>query len=80
VTSINFHLDDIGPAGTVPPWQVKKRVDAGTTRDMISPDVYGDYELLISGHTDAQRVSVVISFTDDAGRTGSLSAATTVSH
>ena len=80
VTSMNFHLDDIGPAGAVPPWQVTKRVDAGATRDMIDPDVYGDYELLISGHTDAQRVSVVISFTDDEGRTGSVVAVATVSH
>ena len=80
VTSMNFHLDDIGPAGSVPPWQVKKRVNAGATRDMIDPDVYGDYELLISGHTDAQRVSVVISFTDDEGRTGSVVAVATGSH
>ena len=80
VTSMNFHLDDIGPAGAVPPWQIKKRVDAGATRDMIDPDVYGDYELLISGHTDAQRLSVVISFTDDEGRTGSVVAVATVSH
>jgi hypothetical protein len=80
VTSINFHLDDIGPAGAVPPWGVKKRVDAGATRDMIGPDVYGDYEFSISGHTDAQRVSVVISFTDDQGRSGSVTAVATVSH
>ena len=60
VTSMNFQLDEIGPAGAVPPWQVKKRVDAGATRDMIDPDVYGDYKLLISGHTDAQRVSLVM--------------------
>jgi hypothetical protein len=43
-------------------------------------DVYGDYELLISGHTDAQHVSVVISFTDDEGCTGSVVAVATVSH
>jgi hypothetical protein len=80
VTSLNFHLDDIGPAGGVPGWPVHKRVDAGATRDMIDPDVYGDYEFSISGRTDAQRVSVVISFTDDEGRTGSVAAVTTVSY
>jgi hypothetical protein len=42
------------PALDGPPWQVKKRVDAGATRDMIDPDVYGDYELSISDHTDTQ--------------------------
>ena len=80
VTSMNFHLDDIGPAGSVPAWPVHKRVNAGATRDMIDPDVYGDYELLISGHTDAQHVSVVISFADDEGRAGSVTAVAAVSH
>jgi hypothetical protein len=80
VTAINFHLDDIGAAGSVPPWPVHKRMNAGATRDMIDPDFYGDYEFLISGHTDAQHVSVVISFADDEGRAGSLAATATVSH
>jgi hypothetical protein len=53
-------------------------MNAGATRDMIDPDFYGDYEFLISGHTDAQHVSVVISFADDEGRAGSLAAAATV--
>jgi hypothetical protein len=80
VTSLNFHLDDIGPAGRVPGWPVDKHVAAGATRDMIDPDVYGGYEFSISGHTDAEHVSVVISFADDEGRAGSVTAVAAVSH
>ena len=54
------------------------RVDAGTTRE-INPLLAGDYESWILKHPDAERVSVVISFTDDVGRTGSVSAVTAVS-
>jgi hypothetical protein len=78
VISLEFHLDDIGAAGNVPAWSVRKRVDAGMTRE-INPYLGGDYEFWILRRPDAERVSVVISFTDDEGRNGSVSAVTAVS-
>lgn len=79
VTSLSFHLDDIGPAGNVPVWNVRKRIEAGATRDMIGIGSYGDPDFEIESRTSAARVSVVIRFTDDEGRPGSVSAAANVS-
>lgn len=79
VTSLSFHLEDIGLAGNVPVWNVRKRIEAGATRDMIGIGSYGDPDFEIESRTSAARVSVVIRFTDDEGRPGSVTAFADVS-
>jgi hypothetical protein len=56
VTSLEFHLDDMGPAGNVPVWPVRKRVDAGTTRK-ISPYLRGDYEFWLLRYQSSSMTS-----------------------
>lgn len=54
---------------------VHKRVDAGATTEMVDPpNAYGDFQYDFYGSHDFTSVSVVISYVDDAGRSGSLTA------
>jgi hypothetical protein len=77
INKINFELLDIGSSGRVPPDLTPRAVPAGGTIS-LDDDGYGPW-FEISSTADASRVSVVISFVDDAGRGGSVSAIAPVS-
>jgi len=77
ITSIDFHLDDIGATGNLPKWPVRKRIEAGGTRDLIE-DVYGEAEFEMDSSLQTARVSVTITFIDDQQHLGSVSAVSDV--
>jgi hypothetical protein len=82
VTGLQFHLNTANPAngylgGGFP---LHKRVDAGATSEIVDPPgVYGDFQYDFGGSHDFTSVSVVVSYVDDAGRSGSLTAVAPVS-
>jgi hypothetical protein len=77
VTSIDFHLEDIGATGNVPPWPFRKRVEPGTTRDLIE-DFYGEPEFEMDSSAQTSRVSVAITFLDDEQHLASVNATSEV--
>jgi hypothetical protein len=79
IKAITFELLDVGPAGRVPPARDPGDVPAGGTIQLVE-DAYGYGPWFeIDSTANASRVSVVISFVDDAGRGGALSAVAQVS-
>jgi sugar lactone lactonase YvrE len=79
VTALEFKLEGAGPAGRVPVWGVQKTIRAGGSLEMIDPNFYGDYEFYFdSGTVKADEVSVLITYRDSAGRTGTVSGLTRV--
>jgi hypothetical protein len=78
ITSMNFHLNGIGASGNVPPLRFHRSIPAGGSAD-LNPPVYGDYSFEISGSTYSSSFTISISFIDDAGREGTLTATATVS-
>lgn len=72
VTEIRFHLEGLGDWGSVPAWEVSKRVPAGGSAEMIE-EYYGEPEFWITGGRSADTVSVRVDYRRDAlGRMGSL--------
>jgi hypothetical protein len=54
---------------------VHKRVDVGATTEIVDPpNAYADPQYDFGGFHDFTSVSVVISYVDDAGRSGALTA------
>jgi hypothetical protein len=80
IIRVSFTLLNVGPAGNVPPWNGAARVPAGGSVDLLRQvsNAYGDPDLEIDSLAEASTVGVVISFADDAGRLGSLSAVAAV--
>ena len=81
VTGLQFHLNTANPADGYlgSGFPVHKRVDAGATSEIVDPPVYGDFQYDFGGSHDFTSVSVVVSYVDDAGRSGSLTAVAPVS-
>jgi hypothetical protein len=61
-------------------WYGPVRVAPGATLDLFDAgrDTLGTCAPSFSGHGDAARVTIVVTFTDDEGRSGSVEAATTL--
>jgi hypothetical protein len=75
-----FELMDEGPSGRVPPVWDRRQVPAGGTISLVDDEYFGYGPWLeLDSTADAARVSVMISFVDDAGRGGSVSAVAQVS-
>lgn len=76
ITRVSFTLLDI-PHGAVPPWTGSAVVPAGGTRDLLRRvgNEYGEPDFEITNKEPAAaRVGVIVSFADEAGRLGSVSA------
>jgi hypothetical protein len=74
IKKMTFQLLDVGPSGRVPVVWEPREVPAGGTITLDEDDYgYGPW-LEISSMADASRVSLAISFVDDAGRGGSVTA------
>ena len=78
IKTITFELLDVGPAGRVPPWWTPGVVPAGGSLQLTEDD-YGGAWFSISSTAEASRVSMRISFVDDAGRGGVVSSVAQVS-
>jgi hypothetical protein len=75
IKNITFQLLDVGPVGNVPPSWEPREVPAGGSITLDTDDLgYGMPWFEISSTAEASRVSLVISFVDDAGRGGSVAA------
>ena len=82
VTGLEFHLNTDNPAhGNRPVIPVRTRVEAGAAIELAGPPspYFGEYQFTFGSAQQYETVSVVISYVDDAGRSGSLSAVATVS-
>jgi hypothetical protein len=81
ITRVSFTLLNVGPGGNVPAWIGESRVPAGGTLELFRRvgNAYGDPDFEIDSLAGASSVSVLISFADDAGRLGSISAVAAVS-
>lgn len=78
IRKMTFQLVGVGPAGRVPEvWEQHEVPACGTLT--LDDDGYGGPWLGITSTADASQVSVAISFVDDRGRGGSITAATPVS-
>lgn len=77
ISTISFELLDVGPAGRVPPASGSFLVPAGGVL-RLDEDLYGPW-LEIDSTANAARVSVLLSFVDNAGKGGSVSAIVAVS-
>jgi hypothetical protein len=74
IKKMTFELLDVGPSGRVPVVWEPREVPAGGTIILDEDDYgYGPW-LEITSMADASRVSLAISFVDDAGRGGSVTA------
>ena len=74
IKKMTFQLLDVGPSGRVPVVWEPREVPAGGTIALDEDDYgYGPW-LDITSMADASRVSLAISFVDDAGRGGSVTA------
>ena len=78
IRTITFELLDVGLYGHVPLYRNPGVVPAGGSLEFIEDD-YGGSWFSLSSAAQAPRVSMVISFVDDAGRGGVLSAVAPVS-
>jgi hypothetical protein len=78
IKTITFELLDVGPSGRVPPSWNPGVVPAGGSITFTEDD-YGGAWFSISSTAEASRVSMVISFVDDAGRGGVVSSMAQVS-
>jgi len=78
IKKMTFELLDVGPAGRVPPSWEPREVPAGGSITLDEDD-YGGPWLWITSMSNASRVSLTISFVDDAGRGGSVTAVAPVS-
>jgi hypothetical protein len=79
IKKMTFELLDVGPSGRVPPSWEPREVPAGGSITLDEDDYgYGPW-LEITSMADASRVSLAISFVDDAGRGGSVTAVAPVS-
>lgn len=80
ITGAVFTLLDIGSAGRVPDPSVDGYLPAGGTLDFLKlvGTVYGDPDVEISSSINATRVRVTITFADNQGRAGSVTAAADV--
>jgi hypothetical protein len=79
IKKMTFELLDVGPSGRVPTSWEPRDVPAGGSITLDEDDYgYGPW-LEITSMADASRVSVTISFVDDAGRGGSVTAVAPVS-
>jgi hypothetical protein len=81
IIRVSFTLLNVGSAGNVPAWNGAAHVSAGGSLDLFRrvANSYGDPDLEIDSVAEASTVGVLISFADDAGRLGSVSAVATVS-
>jgi len=73
IKKVTFELLDVGPSGRIPPSLEPREVPAGGTITLDEDD-YGGPWLEITSMAEASRVSLAISFVDDAGRGGSVTA------
>jgi hypothetical protein len=78
IKKMTFELLDVGPNGRVPPSWERREVPAGGSITLDEGD-YGDPWIWITSMGNASRVSLTISFVDDAGRGGSVTAVAPVS-
>ena len=79
IKKMTFELLDVGPSGRVPAMWEPREVPAGGTIALDEDDYgYGPW-LEITSMADASCVSLVISFVDDAGRGGLVTAIVPVS-
>jgi hypothetical protein len=79
IKKMTFELLDVGPSGRVPPSWEPREVPAGGSITLDEDEYgYGPW-LEITSMADASRVSLTISFVDDAGRGGSVTAVVPVS-
>jgi len=79
IVEITFELLDVGPAGRVPPTYQRFVVAAGGTLTLDEDGYDGPWLEIDSERADASRISVVISYVDDAGRGRSVTALAPVS-
>jgi hypothetical protein len=77
IVRIAFELLDVGPDGRVQPSQQQIPVPAGGTI-VLDENEWGPW-VEIDSSAEASRVAVAISFVDDRGRSGSVSAVAPVS-
>jgi hypothetical protein len=78
IKKMTFELVDVGPPGRIPPSWEPREVPAGGSITLDEDD-YGGPWLWMTSMADASRVSLTISFVDDAGRGGSVTAIAPVS-
>jgi len=76
VTRIIFRMEGIQFGETW--WDTYKEVPAGGTAELISDNVYGDWEVSFGSNAPADTVSATIQYRDKQGRVGSLVARTAV--
>ena len=78
IKKMTFELLHVGPAGRVPPSWDAREVPAGSSI-ALDEDDYGGPWIWITSLANASGVSLTISFVDDAGRGGSVTAVAPVS-
>jgi hypothetical protein len=78
IIKIEFLLLDGGPAGRVPPSRERRVVPAGGNLTLDRGDYDDPWLEIFSDKVNAARVSVTISWVDDAGRAGSVVGETNV--
>jgi hypothetical protein len=78
IKKMTFELLDVGSSGRIPPSWEAREVPAGASITLDEDD-YGGPWLWITSMGDASRVSLTISFVDDVGRGGSVTAVAPVS-
>lgn len=74
ITRIEFALLDVGIHGRVPPTRGTWHVPAGGTIDVFDEWSYGEPELYLTSSQQTDRVMVTLSYVDEHGRPGDVTA------